>query len=52
MADFLFLPQALRMVREDSSAAVIEGMWNCCSRGQMVRLPYSKAISFPYLSDP
>ena len=33
MVDFLFLPQALRLVREDSSARVMEGMWNCCSGG-------------------
>ena len=49
---FYFPPQALRLVREDSSAGVMEGMWNCCSRGQMVRLPHSKVISFPHLSDP
>ena len=49
---FYFSPQTMRMVREDSSAGVIEGMWNCCIEGQMVRLPHSKAISFPHLSNP
>ena len=48
---FYFSPQALRLVREDSSAGVRGGMWNCCSGGQMVRLPHSKAISFPHLSN-
>ena len=47
-----FSPQALRLVREDSSAGVREGMWNCCSGGQMVRVPHIKSISFPHLSNP
>ena len=47
---FCFSPQALRLVREDNSTGVIEGRWNCCSGGQMVRLPHSKAISFPHQS--
>ena len=46
MADFLPLPQALRLFREDSFAEEREGIRNCCNEGQMLMFPHIRAISF------
>ena len=48
--DFLFLPQALRLVREDNSGY----RWyvELLQWGADGKAPHSEASSFPHLSDP
>ena len=39
ITEFFLVPQAFRLMREESSDWVMDMIWNCCNEGQMLRHP-------------